>query len=322
MDLVGGFKRFVSEESTLELRNGAAVIESTRQTGNYEFGKGYWNTIVFRFVPAQISRRGFQAFAPIQRFRPRVGRRNGDGPSLRPWFHHDRHGRYLPPVRVAGLPILRIYGRAVQRHVAGFFTPQRVVCAPDIRHDFHIRYAGCNPLDLRFPSWLDIFRYFPRPRRSVCSGPQAAPGASRTRASPWRSLPGHQPRQCYYQDSPSLTHRFTRTAFEQRRCKLAFAPATASCSIPVGIASDTLRRNDLVDALRGLAALTVVMYHARSILWMGLRQSQATAKPQFDANVVMGYLSAPLIFGFLGVQMLFHSQRLLHPSPGGNGACR
>jgi len=54
MDLVGGFKRFVSEESTLELRNGAAVIESTRQTGNYQFGKAYWNHIVFRFVPAQL----------------------------------------------------------------------------------------------------------------------------------------------------------------------------------------------------------------------------------------------------------------------------
>lgn len=53
MDLVGNFKQFLFQESTLELRNGAAVIESTLQTGNYQLGKGYWNHLVFRFVPAQ-----------------------------------------------------------------------------------------------------------------------------------------------------------------------------------------------------------------------------------------------------------------------------
>jgi hypothetical protein len=54
MDLVGSFERFLNEESVLELRNGAAIIESTRQTGNYQFGKAYWNHLVFRFVPAQL----------------------------------------------------------------------------------------------------------------------------------------------------------------------------------------------------------------------------------------------------------------------------
>jgi hypothetical protein len=54
IDLMGNFKDFVFEESILELRNGAAIIESTRQTGNYQLGKGYWNHLVFRFVPAQL----------------------------------------------------------------------------------------------------------------------------------------------------------------------------------------------------------------------------------------------------------------------------
>jgi len=54
MDLVGNFKGFLTEESILELRNGAAVIESTRETGHYQFGKAYWNHLVFRFVPAQV----------------------------------------------------------------------------------------------------------------------------------------------------------------------------------------------------------------------------------------------------------------------------
>lgn len=54
MDLIENFERFLFQESTLELRNGAAVIESTRQSGNYQFGQGYWNHLVFRFVPAQL----------------------------------------------------------------------------------------------------------------------------------------------------------------------------------------------------------------------------------------------------------------------------
>lgn len=54
MDLVGNFKEFVTQESILELRNGAALIEATKATGNYEWGAGYWNHLVFRFVPAQL----------------------------------------------------------------------------------------------------------------------------------------------------------------------------------------------------------------------------------------------------------------------------
>jgi hypothetical protein len=54
IDLVGNFKKFLTEGSILELRNGAAVIESTKTFGAYEYGAGYWNHLVFRYVPAQI----------------------------------------------------------------------------------------------------------------------------------------------------------------------------------------------------------------------------------------------------------------------------
>lgn len=55
IDFVENFKKFISEESPiLELRNAAAVIESTRETGHYEYGAAYWNHLVFRFVPAQL----------------------------------------------------------------------------------------------------------------------------------------------------------------------------------------------------------------------------------------------------------------------------
>jgi hypothetical protein len=54
MNLVENFKKFLTEESVLELRNAAAVIEATRKEGDYELGSFYWDHLVFRFVPAQI----------------------------------------------------------------------------------------------------------------------------------------------------------------------------------------------------------------------------------------------------------------------------
>lgn len=53
-DLIGNFKDYIDQESILELRNGAAVIEATQRFSTYDFGAGYWNQIVFRFIPAQI----------------------------------------------------------------------------------------------------------------------------------------------------------------------------------------------------------------------------------------------------------------------------
>ena len=61
IDFIDNFKKFAFEESPiLELRNGAAVIESARSAGRYEYGAGYWNHLVFRFVPAQLVGRRFK----------------------------------------------------------------------------------------------------------------------------------------------------------------------------------------------------------------------------------------------------------------------
>jgi hypothetical protein len=43
-----------------ELKNATALIAATEETGDYEFGAGYWNQIVFRFVPAQFLGRDFK----------------------------------------------------------------------------------------------------------------------------------------------------------------------------------------------------------------------------------------------------------------------
>lgn len=60
IDLVGNFKRFLNEESILELRNAAVLIYATRMRGNYDYGTAYWDQLVFRFVPAQLFGKEFK----------------------------------------------------------------------------------------------------------------------------------------------------------------------------------------------------------------------------------------------------------------------
>ncbi len=54
IDLQKNFSDFVNQESILELRNAAAIIDSTQRFHEYQWGAGYWNSLVWRFVPAQI----------------------------------------------------------------------------------------------------------------------------------------------------------------------------------------------------------------------------------------------------------------------------
>ena len=54
IDYVQNFKDFLSDESILELRNAAMIIDATRRSGDYEWGRAYWDQLVFRFIPAQI----------------------------------------------------------------------------------------------------------------------------------------------------------------------------------------------------------------------------------------------------------------------------
>jgi hypothetical protein len=54
IDLIGNFQEFLNQESILELRNAAAIIRSFRLRTELEYGAGYWDYIIFRFVPAQI----------------------------------------------------------------------------------------------------------------------------------------------------------------------------------------------------------------------------------------------------------------------------
>jgi hypothetical protein len=54
MDFQKNLKEFYINAKSIELVNGGYVIDYVYRTSNYRMGTGYWNALVFRFVPAQL----------------------------------------------------------------------------------------------------------------------------------------------------------------------------------------------------------------------------------------------------------------------------
>jgi hypothetical protein len=67
IDLAANFRDYLEQESILELRNAAMLIEATRRCGGYEYGAGYWNHLIFRYVPAQVLGANFKESLMIRR---------------------------------------------------------------------------------------------------------------------------------------------------------------------------------------------------------------------------------------------------------------
>jgi len=57
---VDNLESFVAEGDYLELRGAAALMEAIVETGQYGLGAGYWNGLVFQYVPAQLLGRGIK----------------------------------------------------------------------------------------------------------------------------------------------------------------------------------------------------------------------------------------------------------------------
>jgi len=66
-----------------------------------------------------------------------------------------------------------------------------------------------------------------------------------------------------------------------------------------------LNRSTALDSLRGVAAIAVLLYHARLSLWVGASETYRNKGLSFDFNAWMGYLSVPLGYGSLGVTLFF-----------------
>jgi hypothetical protein len=61
IDFKQQFQESLDPDATSELKNATIVIAATDATGDYEFGAGYWNQVVFRFVPAQFFGSSFKS---------------------------------------------------------------------------------------------------------------------------------------------------------------------------------------------------------------------------------------------------------------------
>ena len=64
-------------------------------------------------------------------------------------------------------------------------------------------------------------------------------------------------------------------------------------------------RVEALDALRGLAALSVLIFHARGIFWLGFTETLHRHGLGLNLNAWLGYLTEPFSYGFLGVNLFF-----------------
>ena len=55
------FREALDADAPSELKNATVLIAATDATGDYEYGVGYWNNLVFRFVPAQFVGKTFKS---------------------------------------------------------------------------------------------------------------------------------------------------------------------------------------------------------------------------------------------------------------------
>ncbi|HET9367020.1 MAG TPA: hypothetical protein VFO22_03035 [Candidatus Udaeobacter sp.] len=61
IDFSQQFQESLAPEATSELKNATALIAATETTGSYGLGAGYWNELIFRFVPAQFVSKEFKS---------------------------------------------------------------------------------------------------------------------------------------------------------------------------------------------------------------------------------------------------------------------
>src|SRR5205814_1682918 len=60
IDFADQFNQYFNEDTPSEFKNAITLIAVTTAQGDYEWGVGYWNRVIFRFVPAQFLGENFK----------------------------------------------------------------------------------------------------------------------------------------------------------------------------------------------------------------------------------------------------------------------
>lgn len=83
------------------------------------------------------------------------------------------------------------------------------------------------------------------------------------------------------------------------------APATASAGRIDALQRSAAAKETFIDAMRGMAALLVAYFHCRQVAWVGLHRFHQTVGFSLEPSVVLGYLTAPIVWGSAGVSIFF-----------------
>lgn len=65
------------------------------------------------------------------------------------------------------------------------------------------------------------------------------------------------------------------------------------------------KKIEIIDVLRGFAALVVTFLHAREVAWSGIKAAWTANGLTLDPLVLMGYMTAPVVWGSIGVPIFF-----------------
>ncbi|CAG9224185.1 Acyl_transf_3 domain-containing protein [Paraburkholderia tropica] len=61
----------------------------------------------------------------------------------------------------------------------------------------------------------------------------------------------------------------------------------------------------VIEAMRGIAAIAVAIFHCRLIAWIGIRAYASGPHPRFSLDTVLAYLTIPFVWGPIGVPIFF-----------------
>ncbi|WP_261545916.1 acyltransferase family protein [Burkholderia multivorans] len=65
------------------------------------------------------------------------------------------------------------------------------------------------------------------------------------------------------------------------------------------------RKEHVIDAMRGFAALLVAYFHCRQVVWVGMQSFHRAYGHALDPSVIVGYLTFPFAWGSAGVPIFF-----------------